>query len=49
MPEMNSIIRKPHLNVRDSGWETVQKWLKRPSKLFDVVKVGDTEWIYKSC
>ena len=45
-------IRKPHSNVRDSGWETAQKWLKGLRKLFDIVKVRvsrvrDTERIYK--
>ena len=45
-------IRKPHSNVRDCGWETAQKWLKGPRKLFDIVKVRDsrvrdTERIYK--
>ena len=41
-------IRKSHSNVWDSRWETAQKWLNGPSKLFDMVKVGqDTEQIYK--
>ena len=51
--EMDSMIHwKPHSNVRDSGWETAQKWLKGPRKLIDIVKirdggVRDTERIYK--
>ena len=45
-------IRKSHSNVRDSGCETAQKWLKGPRKLFDIVKVWDsgvrdTKQIYK--
>ena len=45
-------IRKLHSNVRDSRWETVQKLMKGPRKLFDTVKVRDsgvrdTERIYK--
>ena len=49
MLEMNSMI---HSNVRDSGWETAQKWLKGLRELFDTVKVRvsrvrDTERIYK--
>ena len=45
-------IWKPNLNVHDSGWETVKKWLKGPRKLFDIMKVRDSrvwdsERIYK--
>ena len=45
-------FRKSHSNARDSGWETAQKWLNGPRKLFDIVKVEDieiqdTEQIYK--
>ena len=45
-------IRKPHSNVRDSGWETAQKWLNGVRKLFNIVKVQDirvqdTQRIYK--
>ena len=46
------LIRKPHLNVCESGWKIAQKWLKVPRKLFDIVKVWetgvrDTKRIYK--
>ena len=34
-------IRNSHSNVRDSGWETAQKWLNGLRKLFDIVKVVD--------
>ena len=40
-------IPKPHLKVRDNRWETAQQLLKGLRKLFDIVKVRDTERIYK--
>ena len=38
-------IQKPHSNVRNSGWETIQNWLKGPRKLFDIIKVWDSRVI----
>ena len=35
-------IQKPHSNVRDSRWETIQNWLKGLRKLFDIIKVWDS-------
>ena len=35
-------IRKPHLNVRDSRWETSKTLMKGPKKLFGIVKVWDS-------